>query len=398
MKIGVVFHGNILAGGCFQQSLNAVRLISKENGLYEFVYYTPDKGNLLSAAKYGIKAKTFDFGRKQRLIHKLRKQISLNRILSKFALFNPIDSVFEKDEVDLLYFTSPSPICLFLERLNYVLTHWDLCHLEHVEFPEVRQCFEFEARENFAKNALAKAVAVIAVSSYAKRSLEKKYCLDENRVHTLSIAPAFRSYDSNDSSFNPRKEAQIPEGAQYIFYPAQFWAHKNHRLIIDSLALLRSKNQEVYAIFCGSDCGNLPIVLNMAKNKGVGDLVKYLGFVPDKHMPALYKQSIALVMPSYFGPVNMPPLEAFEFETPVIVSDLEGIRDQVMDAALLISPDEPESLCNAIIKLVREPKMRDSLIKKGKTRLQDFSDEDRLDTLKNIFSAYDRKRLTWSIK
>ena len=105
----------------------------------------------------------------------------------------------------------------------------------------------------------------------------------------------------------------------------------------------------------------------MAKNKGVGDLVKYLGFVPDKHMPALYKQSIALVMPSYFGPVNMPPLEAFELETPVIVSDLEGIRDQVMDAALLISPDEPESLCNAIIKLVREPKLRDSLIKKGKT-------------------------------
>ena len=102
MKIGVVFHGNILAGGCFQQSLNAVRLISKENGLYEFVYYTPDKGNLMSAAKYGIKAKTFDFGRKQRLIHKLRKQISLNRILSKFALFNPIDSVFEKDEIDLL--------------------------------------------------------------------------------------------------------------------------------------------------------------------------------------------------------------------------------------------------------------------------------------------------------
>ena len=183
-----------------------------------------------------------------------------------------------------------------------------------------------------------------------------------------------------------------------IFYPAQFWAHKNHRLIIDSLALLRSKKQEIYAIFCGSDCGNLPIVLNMAKNKGVGDLVKYLGFVPDKHMPVLYKQSIALVMPSYFGPVNMPPLEAFELETPVIVSNLEGIRDQVMDAALLISPDEPESLCNAIIKLVREPKLRDSLIKKGKTRLQDFSDEDRLETLKNIFSTYDRKRLTWSIE
>ena len=398
MKIGVVFHGNIFAGGCFQQSINAVRLLSKYNGNYKFVYYTPEKGNQLSAAKYGIKAKTFDFGRKQRLIHKLRKQISLNHILNKLPLFNPIDTVFEKDEVDLLYFTSPSPICLFLERLNYVLTHWDLCHLEHVEFPEVRQRFEFEARENFAKNAFAKAVAVIAVSSCAKRNLEKKYNLDEKRVHTLSIAPAFRSYDTNTSNFNPRKKAQIPEGAQYIFYPAQFWAHKNHRLIIDSLALLRAKKLEVYAFFCGSDCGNLQIVLNMAENKGVGDLVKYLGFVPDKDMPLLYKQSIALVMPSYFGPVNMPPLEAFELETPVIVSNLEGIRDQVKDAALLISPDEPESLCNAITKLIREPKLRDSLIEKGKARLKEFNNDDRLETLQNIFNDYDRKRRTWSIE
>ena len=80
MKIGVVFHGNLFAGGCFQQSLNAIRLLSKENGPYEFIYYTPDEGNVLSAEKYGIKAKTIDFGRKQRLIHRLRKHISLNRI------------------------------------------------------------------------------------------------------------------------------------------------------------------------------------------------------------------------------------------------------------------------------------------------------------------------------
>ncbi len=136
MKIGVIFHGNILAGGCFQQSLNAILLLSKMNSPYEFIYYTPEEENVLSAAKYGIKAKKIDFGRKQRLVHRLRKHISLNRILNRYSFFQPIDNRFESDNVDLLYFTGPSPICLFLERLNYVLTFWDLCHLEHVEFPE----------------------------------------------------------------------------------------------------------------------------------------------------------------------------------------------------------------------------------------------------------------------
>ena len=51
-----------------------------------------------------------------------------------------------------------------------------------------------------------------------------------------------------------------------------------------------------------------------------------------------------MVMPSYFGPTNMPPLEAFAMKTPVVVSDLPGIRDQVGEAALLVEPENPKAL------------------------------------------------------
>jgi glycosyltransferase involved in cell wall biosynthesis len=397
MKIGVIFHGNMLAGGCFQQSLNAIKLLSKDVSKHDFIYYTPDPVNAFSVKDVGIEVRTFKFGRKERLVHKIRKQITLNRILGKFAFFQPFDATFEKDSVDLLYFTGPSPICLFLERLNYVLTVWDLCHRDHVEFPEVRQGFEFEARENFARNALHKATAVIAESPLGKQNLERRYGLDKDRVHWISLSPAQRYPENKDSSFDPRKAAKIPKDAPYIFYPAQLWAHKNHRLIIDSLAYLRtSKKKEIYAVFCGSDCGNLPTVLQIAKRRGVGDLIKYMGFIPDEQMPAFYKNSLALVMPSYFGPTNMPPLEAFAMETPVVVSNLPGIRDQVGNAALLVSPDNSESLCDAMSRLVNEPQLRNILIEKGKSRLSEFSDNDRLTTLRDIFNAYDRKRLTWS--
>ena len=399
MKIGVIFHGNHLAGGCFQQSLNAVRLLSKEESPHEFLYYTPDKQNMLAAAEEGIKARSFRFGRKQRLVHKIRKHITLNRLLGGFVFFQPFDAIFEKDGIDLLYFTGPSSLCLFLERLNYVYTFWDLCHRDYPEFPEVRESFEFEAREDLVRKALPKAVAVIAESPLGKENLERRYGLDQDRVHWVSISPAQRSLEQDDSNFDPRKKAEIPSGSPYVFYPAQFWAHKNHRLIVDALACLRkSGSGDVYAVFCGSDCGNLPTVLEMAKRKGVDDLVKYVGFVPDEQMSAFYKQSLALVMPSYFGPTNMPPLEAFALDTPVIVSDLPGIRDQVGDAGFLVPPDKPESLRDAILKLVKEPQLRDTLAEKGKSRLEEFSDEDRLSTLRNIFNAYDRKRLCWSIE
>jgi glycosyltransferase involved in cell wall biosynthesis len=399
MRIGVIFHGNPRAGGCFQQSLNAIRLLSKEESPHEFLYYTPDKQNMLSATEEGIKTRAFRFGRKQRLVHKIRKHITLNRLLGGFAFFQPFDSIFERDEIDLLYFTGPSPLCLFLERLNYVYTFWDLCHRDHPEFPEVRESFEFEAREDLARNALSKAVAVIAESPLGKENLEKRYGLDQNRVHWISISPAERPHEQKDSSFDPRKAAGIPSGAPYVFYPAQFWAHKNHRLIVDALACLRkSGSEEVYAVFCGSDCGNLPTILEMATRKGVEDLVKYVGFVPDEQMSQYYKQSLALVMPSYFGPTNMPPLEAFALNTPVIVSDLPGIRDQVGDAAMLVSPDKPEELGKAIALLSNDVNIRKALVTKGRKRLSSFSDKDRLSTLRDIFNSDDRKRLCWSIE
>jgi glycosyltransferase involved in cell wall biosynthesis len=399
MKIGVIFHGNPLAGGCYQQSLNATRLLSKDESPHQFLYYTPDAGNALSVNDDGIKARTFKFGRKERLIHRLRKQITFNRIFGNFAFFQPFDATFEKDGVELLYFTGPSPVCLFLERLNYVFTFWDLCHRDHMEFPEVRQSFEFEARENLAQNALSKATAVVAESPLGKENLEKRYGLDHNRVHWISVSPAQRTTASEDPKFNPRKAAGIPPNSTYIFYPAQFWAHKNHRLIVDAISIIRkSFKNKVYAIFCGSDCGNLGAVLEMAKIQKVDGLIKYVGFVPDEQMATYYKNSLALVMPSYFGPTNIPPMEAFEFKTPVIVSDLPGIRDQVGEAALLVSPDDPESLAKAIQQLLNEPQLRMDLINKGTARLRDFSDEDRLSTLREIFNAYDRKRRTWSIE
>jgi len=396
MRIGVIFHGNHLAGGCFQQSLNAIRLLSKEESPHEFLYYTPDKQNMLAADEERIKAKSFRFGRKQRLVHKIRKHITLNRLLGGFPFFQPFDAIFERDEVDLLYFTGPSPLCLFLERLNYVYTFWDLCHRDHPEFPEVRESFEFEAREDLARKALPKAVAVIAESPLGKQNLERRYGLDQNRVHWISISPAQRPSEQEDSSFDPKKAAKIPPGKQYVFYPAQFWAHKNHRLIVDALALLREKDgHDIYAVFCGSDCGNLETVLDMARDAGVEDLVKYVGFVPDEHMATYYSNSLALVMPSYFGPTNMPPLEAFLLQTPVIVADLPGIRDQVDDAALLTTPDKPDSLRQALLRLINEPHLRQFLIVKGENRIAQFSNKERLSTLRNIFDAFARKRQAW---
>ncbi|MEK9772120.1 MAG: glycosyltransferase family 1 protein [Opitutae bacterium] len=394
LNIAVVINTAQFSGGAFHASCTALKILSKSNNKYNFFYYTFDKSNTSFADE---KINLLQFGIRERLIFKLRQNLRINRILTKFKILEPFDSKFEKDGIDLVYFTNPSSICLYLERLNYMLPIWDTCHRDHPEFPEVRNGFEFEAREDFLKKALPKATAVIAESEWGRDTLIRRYSLDEERVYCVRMPASVNILEANaEESFCPFEHASIPDNQPFIFYPAQFWPHKNHRLIIDALAHLKNKfNMTVYAVFCGTDCGNLDTTLDYAAKKKVSNLVKYLGYVPDNQMPLYYKNSLALVMPSYFGPTNMPPMEAFAIGTPVVVSDLPGFKEQIGNAGLQVEPTDYAGLASILKHLHENQTFRDQLIAKGKERFESFSDKERIKTLDQIFEKFSYKNSLW---
>ena len=399
MRIAVVFDADQLTGGGFHDSLSTTLLVSriKNSDGHKFVYYTLSVENAKATKAEGISTRILKFGRKERIVHKLRKNLTLNRWFNKLGICKPLDEQFKRDKIDLVYFTGPNPLSLFLEELNFILPVWDLCHRDHPEFPEVRAQFEFDSRENFLRATLPKATAVIAESPFGRDALVRRYGLDPEKVHYIWKPASSRIIQLDGmTDFDPRKFAGLPKEAKFIFYPSQFWPHKNHRLIIDALADVKNTHGlEIYAIFCGSDCGNLKNILSYSQHNRVENLIRYVGFAPDEHIPHYYRESVALVMPSFFGPTNMPPVEAFSFGTPVVIADLPGFRDQVGDAALLVNPHDPKELSQIIIKLSKQDETREKLILKGKERLHLFSDEEKLKTLRKIFVNYARKQALW---
>lgn len=373
-------------------------LVSNLEREFDFIFYSPDLENAKAAKIAGIETKLLKFGWIHKLGYQARKKNSLFSVLRFFKWLAPLDKQFEKDGVDLVYFTSPNPLCLFLERLNFVLPVWDLCHRDHPEFPEVRESFEFDSRESFLNSALPKATAVIAESPFGREAIIRRYRVDPEKVHFIWKPPSTKilSAERLSTRFNPWLHAGIPQDAHFIFYPSQFWAHKNHRLIIDALFFLKNCHQlEIYALFCGSDCGNLDPILKYANKIGVSHLIKYVGFAPDEHIPAYYKKSLALVMPSCFGPTNMPPVEAFFLGSPVITAEFPGFKDHIGDAGELVNPYEHKELAYRLLKLINDPDHRLELIRKGKKRAAFFSDEDRLNTLKLIFGQFEKKQSLW---
>ena len=404
--LAVFFDHTIEAGGNFQQSLNNIflanRLISSE---IDVKIITTKKENIETLKEHGLKCSLYAPNIFSRVLMRFRETSSIlvYRLLCLFSKKNHFEKFLEEKEVDLIYFVSDSYFTNCVHSINYIFTLFDLCHRDNPEFPEVKNNRIFEFRENQFQKNLSRAIAVLVESDLGKKNALYRYRLDDNRVYTFPIEPAFtvqsKKFQTDDKIENKYIDIKKKYDLKYdyIFYPAQFWAHKNHIYILKALDILKSESSiSLGAIFSGSDQGNLSYIKDMTKKYNLENQIRFTGFVSNEEINYLYSQSLALVMPTYFGPTNMPPLEAFKLNVPVLYSDLPGLRDQVNDAALLLNLNDPKSLVINLKKLLNSNELRNILISKGKLRYNEIvSNNNNFDVLKKIIENFKSRRDCW---
>jgi glycosyltransferase involved in cell wall biosynthesis len=241
---------------------------------------------------------------------------------------------------------------------------------------------------------LPRAAAIFVDSELGKKNTARRYGVDQERIHILPFQAAEATQREVDSNASPLEKYQLE--LPYVFYPAQFWAHKNHVYLLEGLHLLENQyGKRVGAIFSGGDMGCRAYIECFAKKLSLKDRIRFVGFVSDEEIVALYRHSLALVMPSYFGPTNLPPLEAFQLGVPVLYSDKDGLREQVGDAALLMNLNNPESMAIHLKNLIDDEHLARRLIIAGYKRLKFYNSYDRLGLLQNVIEDFSWRRLCW---
>lgn len=397
MKIAIISTKGKMEGGAFQYSLSLSCLLKENNSeKYNFIFFTTVRENIKLLAKYGLAFNYLRWSNIDRFMNLLFSSQLLSGVLAKLRISpeSRIDRILKKHNIDLVYFLNPSDLALALNRFNYIFTVWDLCFLNAPEFPEVYINREFERRERLYRLAIPKAVAVITDSEATKKDIIKKYGVAEERVVFLPFLPlnaeSILKGEYKQGHIDINKKYNI--GGKYIFYPAQFWPHKNHIYILEGLKLLKEKYKtEIHALFTGSDKGNLHFILNKAKELGISELINYIGFVDDVEFPYLYTQALALVMPTYFGPTNIPPLEAFAAGCPVLYSDLPGIREEAEGSVILLKLDTPDSLCQGLLRIIKGAPEINAMVENGRKKIEFLITEDRWSRLRDVFDNYAMK-------
>ncbi len=242
----------------------------------------------------------------------------------------------------------------------------DLMHRYEGRFPEVSANGEFESREFHFGETARWSKAVLVDSELGKNQLIESYGIAADKVFVLPyIAPSY-IYDyagANDATVRARY--YLPE--KFLFYPAQFYQHKNHGTLLDALARMRATHPGVKLALVGArERNGYDEVRRRVDKLGLHDNVLFLGYAPDGDMAALYSTARALVMPTFFGPTNIPQLEAFALGCPVATSRIYGIPEQVGDAALLFDPSSADEILDAMVRLWTDDALCAELARRGR--------------------------------
>jgi glycosyltransferase involved in cell wall biosynthesis len=182
-----------------------------------------------------------------------------------------------------------------------------------------------------------------------------------------------------------------------VVYPAQFWPHKNHVGLL--LAFKRAREEhgvDLQLVLCGSDKGNLAHVRATAAEMGLAEHVVFAGFVSETELVWLYRNARALVFPSFFGPDNLPPLEAMQLGCPVIAARVPGTEEQLGDAALLVDPRSVEDIAAAIARVNEDQGLRTTLVDRGRARAARWTPTQYAAAMMRVADEFETERRCWS--
>lgn len=374
-KIGIYLERKPDSGGAYQYCLAMLKALSefpKEN--YEITAFVMYRQWEPVTEKLGIPSVYAQKNKLEKVIYHLAEialPVSVCRKICKYI--HPFGRKLRKMKIDYCIYPCADKISFMMET-PAIITVFDLMHRYLTRFPEIADPSVHKSRERSYTN-IAKYGKMILVDSRVGRD-QMVECYDTDgtlgqKVVALPyIAPDY-VYDSIQREPYPRPDVF----EKYIFYPAQFWKHKNHRNLLLAMQKLKKQGVKVNLVCSGTSKNGYEETAELIRELELEDQVQILGYVSNEEMVALYQYARALVMPTYGGPTNIPQLEAFVLGCPVATSRIFGIPEQVGDAALLFDPDSVDEIAVCVKRLWEDDEVCHRLTAAGYEKAQNWNEE-----------------------
>jgi glycosyltransferase involved in cell wall biosynthesis len=166
---------------------------------------------------------------------------------------------------------------------------------------------------------------------------------------------------------------QLQDESFALYVGASDW-HKNIEGMLRGLAVARSRGQNVLLAWAGRlREDRARAVEEMARQIGVGDSMRMLGFVSDDELAVLYRAACAHVLVSRCEGFGLTVVEAMAAGCPVLTTRGGSLDEVAGDAALTVEPDDHAAIGDALARLFTDRALRSDLAARGQKRAPQFS-------------------------
>jgi len=374
-NIGILFP-LLKSGGVFQYALSiADSLIDYFDEFNYYIFYYGLKNPKIFFKTGNLKNTHFVYLDDNSNSFFGKVKILLNILLGKpvFATSKKNKELFKNINLNLLIIPTPFLSDIFF-HVPYVVSIPDYMDKYYSHFPE------YSFKTKLVRSILYKyygnnSILTVADSKQGADDIHKFSHIKKEKIRVISYVPPgyIFKYKNMDKKTADRilKKYNLPE--KFLFYPAQFWYHKNHIKLVKALKLIKEKKGiKIPLVLVGdssADKDNYQKVMDLAQ----GLNVKHLGYVSDKEMVALYKKSTTLVFTSLGGPTNIPPLEAMVLSKPILCSNLFEMPKQIGSAGVFFNPFSEKDIADKIYRVWVDENLRKELIGQAREKSKEIT-------------------------
>jgi len=252
-------------------------------------------------------------------------------------------------------------------------TAW-VCHgLDWYVMPEASRWIDRMNHRLLIPQYARRSDAVIAVSNTTRDHLMQYLHVQPERIHTVysGLSDTFRKQPSQEQLAEARARHGLPP--RFLLYCGAVYPPKNFTRMIRAYAKVGPARGVPLVIAGGSNRFLSAHELLEPKRLGIEGWVRWLGWLENRELPAIYSLAEGLLLPSLYESVGMPVMEAMSMGCPALTSNRYGTLEIAENAALLVDPDSVDHIADGMARLLEDETLRDKLRAAGQERAKRFT-------------------------
>jgi glycosyltransferase involved in cell wall biosynthesis len=221
--------------------------------------------------------------------------------------------------------------------------------------------------------SVERATHILADSEATKDDLINLWRVGEEKVTVLysGVSGRFRPVTDKKVLSAVRQKYDIGD-APYLVSVSTLQPRKNFQMLIRAFKPVAAQLPHNLIIAGGKGWLYEAMLAEVAK-QGLEGRVKFIGFVADGDLPALYSDSALMVFPSLYEGFGLPLLEAMACGVPVLSSDASCLPEVAGDSAVLLPPTDQAAWTQTMIELLNNPAQRGRMVAAGFLQAREFT-------------------------